>query len=121
VIGVLGDDPFGPALDAVVENESVNGRKLIVQRYRRLADVQCHILFISRAEADRVDRVLGYFKEKPVLIVSDIDRFATAGGMVGFVNQGNRVQLEINTAAVRAARLTLSSKLLRLSRVVAHD
>lgn len=120
IIGVLGDDPFGRVIDDVVADETVNGRKLLVQRYRRIQDIQqCHILFISRSEADRLDRVLGYVKDKPILAVSDIDRFATAGGMVGFINQGNRVQLEVNAQAVKEAGLTLSSKLLRLARLVA--
>ncbi|MGH9611632.1 MAG: YfiR family protein, partial [Bryobacteraceae bacterium] len=31
-ICVLGDDPFGGALDQIVEGEVVNGRKLVIQR-----------------------------------------------------------------------------------------
>lgn len=122
VIGVLGDDPFGPVIDQVVADEMVNGRRLVVQRYRRIQDIQqCHILFVSRSEADRLERVLGYVKDKPILMVSDIERFAATGGMVGFINQGNRVQLEVNARAVKDAGLTLSSKLLRLARLVAAN
>src|SRR5690348_11218885 len=33
VIGVLGQDPFGSALDEAVRGETVNGHPLVVQRY----------------------------------------------------------------------------------------
>jgi hypothetical protein len=122
IIGIFGDDPFGAAIDQVVENEAVNGRKLLVQRYRRLQDVQaCHILFISRSEADRVDRILAALKQSPILVISDIERFAANGGMVAFVNQGSRVQLEINRSALREGKISLSSKLLRLPGVVVRE
>ncbi len=47
VIGVLGQDPFGSALDDVVRGETVNGRPLIVRRFAGAADLKpCQILFI---------------------------------------------------------------------------
>src|SRR5262245_53334289 len=33
VIGVLGDDPFGPYLDEVVRGEKINARPLVIQRF----------------------------------------------------------------------------------------
>src|SRR5438094_9566146 len=52
VIGVLGDDPFGPFLDATVRRETVNGHPLAVQRYQRVDEIkECHILFISQSES----------------------------------------------------------------------
>ena len=48
VIGVLGQDPFGKALDEIVQNEVVKDRKLVVQRFRQLDEIKvCHVLFIS--------------------------------------------------------------------------
>src|SRR5882762_8203434 len=58
VIGVLGDDPFGAFLDETVRGEKVNNRPLVVQRYRRVEDIEiCHILFISASETAKMDRV----------------------------------------------------------------
>src|SRR5688500_2932564 len=49
VIGVLGEDPFGPYLDQIVSGENANNRPLAVQRYRQVEEIKtCHILFISR-------------------------------------------------------------------------
>src|SRR5258705_4625430 len=40
VIGVLGEDPFGAFLDETVRGEKVNNRPLVVQRYRRVEEIQ---------------------------------------------------------------------------------
>src|SRR3954469_20942144 len=52
VIGIVGPDPFGPAIDKIVEGESVRGRPLRVERYPRASDIKkCHILFVSKTLA----------------------------------------------------------------------
>jgi hypothetical protein len=40
VIGILGRDPFGRALDDAVRGEQVGGRPLVIERYRTRADVK---------------------------------------------------------------------------------
>src|SRR5258708_974050 len=48
VIGVIGQDPFGPALNQVVQNQQVQGRAILVRRVGRLEDApRCNLLFIS--------------------------------------------------------------------------
>src|SRR6266403_2891136 len=47
VVGVLSADPFGRSLDQTMRGQSVRGRRLAVERYRRVEDIKkCHILFI---------------------------------------------------------------------------
>src|SRR2546429_6482843 len=53
VIGILGDDPFGRFLDETVRDETANGHPLLVERYRRVADVKnCHVLFVSGSDSN---------------------------------------------------------------------
>src|ERR1700722_7874519 len=53
VIGVLGRDPFGSALDEAIRGETVNGRPLVVKRFAAAADLgPCQILFIDRSAVD---------------------------------------------------------------------
>ena len=119
-IGVLGTDPFGPALDRAVHGESVNGHPLEVRRFRSVDDVDgCQVLFVSRSEAWRMDRILHHLQGKSILVVSDADNFALDGGMIQFVTENNKIRLRINVLAARAAKLAISSKLLRPSEVVA--
>ncbi len=119
VIGVLGEDPFEGFLDRTVADEHLGGRPFQVRRYESVDEIQtCHILFISRPEADRPEAILAALKNRPILTVSDAGGFAERGGMVRFVTEQSRIRLQVNLAAVEAAHLTLSSKLLRVAEIV---
>src|SRR5213594_2670515 len=119
VIGVLGGDPFGDLLDATVRGERRGARPFVVQRYQRVEDItRCEILFISRSVADQPEDVLTRLKNRPILTVSDADRFAERGGMIRFVTDRSRIRLQINPVAAEAAHLTISSKLLRVAEVI---
>jgi hypothetical protein len=122
VIGVLGDDPFGPILDETVQDEIVRGRQLAVQRYHRVEEIKtCHLLFISRSESKRIHKIVEFLKGKPVLTICDLEERAANGVMVQFVTEGGNVRFRINVDAVKAAALTLSSKLLRAAEIMATD
>lgn len=119
VIGVLGDDPFGPYLDEAVRGEKSKGRAIVVRHFRLVEEIgPCHILFISRSEAARLDAIFASLRGRSILLVSDADRFAEAGGMVQFTTTGGRVRLRVNPDAARAAHLAISSKLLRAVELV---
>ncbi len=119
VICILGDDPFGGFLDQTVRNEHVGGRALTIRRYQNVSEIAtCHILFISRAAVEGPEEILSGLKHRPILTVSDGDRFAERGGMIRFVTDRNRIRIQINLSAADAAHLTISSKLLRLAEIV---
>ena len=121
-IGVLGADPFGPALDRAVRGEAVNGHPLRVRRFRSVEDVaDCQVLFVSRSEAWRMDRILRHLQGRSILVVSDADNFAVDGGMIQFVTENNKIRLRINVLAARAAKLAISSKLLGPSEVITAE
>jgi hypothetical protein len=122
VIGVLGSDPFGADLDEVVQGETVNGRSLVVRRFKRIEDIgACHILFISSSEGPQLARILQSIKDRNVLTVTDSAGLERRGVMIGFVNDKNRIRLRINLQAAEAAGLKLSSKLLRPAEIVATE
>lgn len=121
-IGVLGDDPFGPALDEAIKDETVQGRRLVVRRSQHLEDLQdCQLLFISKSENRRADEILSRLGSRPVLTVSEINGFARQGGVIAFYPEGKKVRFEINPATARHAGLKLSSQLLGLGRVVGEQ
>jgi hypothetical protein len=118
VIGVLGSDPFGPLLDQVVQGEVVRGRTLNVVRFRRVEDIKsCHVLFVSASETERYEQIVDALRAKPTLTVGETANFSSRG-MVRFLTEQNRVRLEVNVDAARAAGLTISSNLLRAARIV---
>jgi hypothetical protein len=119
IIGILGTDPFQSYIDETVSGEKVKGHTILVQRYNTIKDIgKCHILFISNSEAGRVKEILAAVPNKKVLTVSDIPDFARTGGMIRFMKLNNKIKLQINRSAVKAAELSISSKLLRLADIV---
>jgi hypothetical protein len=119
IIGILGDDPFGPFLEVTVRGETVRGRPVEIRRYQGIEEIKtCHILFISRFEMGRLADMLAALKDRPVLAVSDGDDFAQRGGTIQFVIERSRIRLRINLEAAQAAKLTISSKLLRSAELV---
>jgi YfiR/HmsC-like len=119
VIGVLGHDPFGSALDDAVRGEQVNGRPLVVQRYERLSDLKpCQILFIDRSAHAEVDKALEALSHQRTLTVSDFELDGPREVTIRFLNDNKKIRLRINVASARDAGLTISSKLLRPAQVV---
>ncbi|GAB4263327.1 MAG: hypothetical protein Kow0092_14140 [Deferrisomatales bacterium] len=115
VLGILGEDPFGAALDPLV-GRSVKGHALEIRHYRSAEEAAaCHLLYVSRSEWPRAARALDSVSSRPILTVGDADGFAEGGGMIGLLTRGERVRFEINLRAAREAGLQLSSKLLYLA------
>jgi hypothetical protein len=117
-IYVLGVDPLGPVLDALRE-KTVKGRRIVIRRISRLENLdECHILFISGSERGNVKSLLAFLKNHPILTVSDIDRFAPQGGMIGLVNVEEKINFEVNLDTVYHSRLKFSAQLLKLAKIV---
>jgi hypothetical protein len=116
VICVLGEDPFGRALDEVVEGKKIDGRPIGV---RRISDAReaggCQVLFVSSSEGKRALSVLDGGNGSGVLTVGESTN-ATSGGMIiNFVLEGGRIRFTINPAAARRGKLRVSSRLLSLA------
>lgn len=119
VIGVLGDDPFGAALDRAVSGETVNDRPVEIKRFRTLGDLTpCHILYISDSHEARVPEILRRLKRAETLTVADADGFASRGGAVQFRTERGRLRFEISQTAAERAGLRVSSRLLGLASAV---
>ena len=118
-IGILGEDPFGKSLDEIVANEVVHDRRLVVRRFRSADQIDaCHILFVTAAESKRMDHIFSRLGSRSILTVGDADDFTARGGIVGFKTAKSRLRIRINTEVARAAKLSISSMLLRQAEIV---
>jgi len=119
-IGILGEDPFGDALETTVHNKSIDKHpfRIVHLDMKSLAEAKrCQILFICPSEKRRLADVLETLKESSVLTVSSkIERFTQAGGMINFFIEDKKVRFEINDEHARRVGLKISAKLLNLSR-----
>lgn len=118
VIGVLGEDPFGPLLEEAVQGESFRGRSIAIERYRNVREVgRCHLLFVAASETGRLNEILSTVAGRSIVTVGETEAFIERGGMIALAADRNRVRLLVNPDALRAARLGVSSKLLRVAEI----
>ena len=113
---VLGDDPFGPALESI-DGKPIKGRALVVQRITAAEAARgCHVVFVSASEQERLTSVLQALDELPILTIADMPEFTRAGGIITLkTNQQQQVRFEINVAEAKRAGLRLSARLLNLA------
>ncbi len=122
VIGIVGRDPFGKTIDAVMHGEVVRGHPLVVKRLSDDNDFQgCHLLFFTQSEKKRLPDLLNRIKGRSVLSVGELSGFAEQGGMVNLLVTNKTVQMEINQAVATQAGLQISAKLLKLAHLVLEN
>ena len=119
VFTILGEDELAVALAGVLSSKTVNGHPVFVRFARRPQDAKgSQILYVAASELARMTDVLAAVDTSAVLTVSDAPGFVAHGGMVGFMNDGERVRFEVNLGQAEKTGLKLSAKLLALARLV---
>jgi hypothetical protein len=139
-VTVIGSDALAATVQALADAaRSVGGRKIQVRRmdYPRpaadgaLGSVQrahfaeqlqlSHLVYVESGAVPNYDEVIDLLRDYPVLTVSDADRFAFAGGMLGLTISGGHVLFEANPGAIHDAGLLVSAKVLKLARLVGEE
>jgi YfiR/HmsC-like len=114
-----GEDPFRGALDDSLRAKVVGNRGVRVKHLKEGDSTKdCQILFIGAAESKRTTSILANVKGSAVLTVGESPNFAESGGMIEFCREANKIRFDINLAAVGAAKLKMSARLLTLAKTV---
>ena len=124
VIGVVGESPFGAALDDLEKNVRKSGMKPVRFVYfgssrdglpAKPEMAKCDLLFIASSEQHRFGSIIASLHDAPVLTVADSDDFLASGGMVNLVHTGGKIRWMINRAPVERSGLRLSAQLLTMA------
>ncbi|HEY6598075.1 MAG TPA: YfiR family protein [Pseudomonadales bacterium] len=134
VVAVTGDRELVSTLSTLVRDERIGRKQRAVKVVEvespapsgRTADAEVqrtrlrnsHLAFVGPQARDRLQSVLRETSGRPVLTVSETPRFAERGGMIGLVVRDGRMTFDIAPQRIRSAGIDLSSKVLRLGRVV---
>lgn len=114
-ICVLGQDPFGAALD-VIDGRRIGDRVVVTARVSTAAEARsCQILFIGASEAESLAAIFDRLRHLPVLTVTDLPRGAASRGIVRLETVARKIRFVIDTERAAAAGLSFSSKLLALA------
>lgn len=76
----------------------------------------CHIIYVT--SNNQIQSAIANAKYNKALTVSNADKFTNQGGMIGFVNEDNKIRLHINKTAAENAGLKLDAQLLEIARKV---
>jgi hypothetical protein len=119
-ICVLGESPFGDALDRLARLRSGASAVAIRNPATAAEAGDCDFIYVSRGESGSLDAILRRLSAYPAVTVSDIGGFASAGGMVEFAldRENATVSILINRRAARARRIEFDARLLSLATVV---
>lgn len=112
---IFGPDPFLAEIDSL-DGKTAGARRIDVHRKATVEAVKgCQIVFVAAAVAAQLPRLLDSLRGSSVLTIADSAGAASEGVMLNMNLVQGRVTFEANLIAARQARLTLSSKLLRLA------
>ena len=118
-ICMLSSKEFGDVVSRTVSGKTVADRPVVVRWTSDLPEsTDCHILFIGREFGKSHSEAVAVLGGMSIFTVADQEGFARAGGIANFFRVDNRIRFEINPRAAKKAGLKISSRLLRLAKVV---
>ena len=78
----------------------------------------CHVLYAAGLDHQGSLTLLDLVRGLPALTITDNEEFAELGGVADFFLERDRIRFAINVAATERARVTISSKVLALAKIV---
>lgn len=119
-ICIFGEAPFGNALDRL-PSKLADGRRVDLRTLQTGTEPsECEFVFIGRSESGRLESLLRRMQGRRLVTVSDIEGFASSGGMVELAlrNDGSGIQILINRKAAQKQGIEFNAQLLRLAKIV---
>ena len=119
VVSVVGTSPLLQELNKLALTKAVNGRKIVIQSVESGDKIKkSHAVVILSENKEALDQTLKKLKGTGILTISQNPGFASRGVMVNFFVEGEKVRFEINAKSLKNEKITVSSQLLKLARLV---
>jgi len=101
-----------------LDNKTISSNTIHIINVSRLRNLQqCQILYLSDLDRNKLTSLLAELEGQPILTVGESLAFIKAGGMIGLESIQGKIQLNINLAMVKQAKLIISSRLLNLAKI----
>jgi hypothetical protein len=115
---IIGRDSFEESINHI-EGKTVRGKALTVKHIKTPQEAgSCQLLFISPSEKDYISQILQEIRDYSIITIGDYEGFAQQGVIINFYIEQEKVRFEINVDAARRTGMQISSKLLKLARIV---
>lgn len=117
-IAVVGPSDIDEALKEISGTKMVDNKRIVIRHFDKLDQITpCQVLFISRRSKIKLADILAR-AGKGVLTVGEEAGAARSGTIFDFIRVGDKLKFEVNTVALSASGLKISSQLLRLALIV---
>jgi hypothetical protein len=118
VIAVVGKDPYNGALEQAVDGKKVGGRRVEIKHFETIDKIgRCQILVVPVTDDESEASAVRKVANEPVLCIGESGGFCSLGGCIRFFTEDDKMRFEISTDAAEQAKLTVSSKLLKLAKI----
>lgn len=119
VVGIVGGGAFAKTLDSAMSSEKIGEHPILVRSLSSPAESgSCQAVFIPSDEAVAVAPVLKATSGQCILTIGGKESFAASGVIIDFFLESNHLRFEVNMKALKKSGLKMSSKLLRLARII---
>lgn len=118
---VAGEDDLVDALGQL-RGKPIKGHPISIQALKETqVPKNCHILYIATSERKNFPNLVKAASGLPVLTISELPRFANAGGIFELYRENGHIRFIINLGAARKAGLEISPNLLNLATVIGAE
>ena len=114
-ICVMGDDLVAKELAPIHNNTKGDFLIKVVNLSIKQPARDCHILYVGESVESQSDEILKSISGLPILTLSSKSGFISDGGIIGFIQRGNTIRLEINRQVARGVQLSINAKLLEVA------
>ncbi len=124
ILCIAGTDPFGSAIDTVLQNQKVGERGIEIRRLEAsatAAHTNCHLMFMGASAAAETGKIFSDLHDRAVLTIGEEEEFTRKGGHVRLFIQDNKLRFEVNIAAFERSGLKLHSQVMKLATRITRD
>ena len=118
---IFGDNVIHQAFENI-DNKVINSNSTTINiiNLSKLRNLdRCQLLYLGeQLNRNKLTSLLMELKTQPILTIGETMVFIQAGGMVRLENNNGKIQLTINLPRVKQAQLIISSRLLKLAKIV---
>jgi len=112
---VVSNNDFPEGFDELSSKQVLGKRIEIVRLTSRQEFNQCSVLFYVAPVEPDISKSLDKAARSGILTVGESDSFVGSGGMIHFLIKANKLRFRVDLAKVREARITISSRILKLA------
>jgi len=121
-VGVVGTDRVVSVVREAIDGRLVGDRPVVVEKVTREEDGKNHeVLYVSGNNAAAARRFVSPATGRPVLTITEVDRFLSVGSLVNFFIAEDSVRFAVNADELDKAAIKVSSQMLQFAAIVRAD